>query len=61
LSNPTTLFVRKGTTIIKKKVELPMENGETKTRTQILELNCDIIGEEFWQGNPHLLEPYRSL
>jgi hypothetical protein len=38
-----------------------MENGETKTRTQILELNCDIIGEEFWQGNPHLLEPYRSL
>lgn len=52
---------RKGTTIIKTKVELPMENGETKTRTQSLELSCDIIGEEFWQAYPHLLEPYRDL
>ena len=56
-----SVFIRKGTTLIKKKVEVPMENGETKLRTRTLELSCDIIGEEFWLANPHLLEPFRGL
>jgi hypothetical protein len=55
------VFIRKGTTLIKKKVALPLENGETKMRTRTLELSCDIIGEEFWLANPHLLEPFRGL
>ena len=56
-----SVFIRKGTTLIKKKVAVPMENGETKLRTRTLELSCDIIGEEFWLANPHLLEPFRGL
>lgn len=42
-------------------MDLPMENGETKSRTQVVELSCDIIGDEFWLANPHLLEPYRNM
>jgi len=48
---------KKGTTIIKKKVEVPNDNpmGETtKMRTKLIALDCDIIGEEFWLENPHL-------
>jgi hypothetical protein len=58
---PSSVFIRKGTTLIKKKVEVAMENGETKLRTRTLELSCDIIGDEFWLANPHLLEPFRGL
>lgn len=53
--------LKKGTTIIKRKEKIDLENGETKTRTQVLEFSCDIIGEPFWTENPHLLEPYREL
>lgn len=48
---------RKGTTIIKKKVEVGTE-ADSKLRSKILELDCDIIGEEFWTENPHLLRPF---
>ncbi|XP_023323552.1 probable tRNA(His) guanylyltransferase [Eurytemora carolleeae] len=53
--------LKKGTTIIKRKQTIPMDNGETKTRTQVVELDCDIIGDDFWNENPHLLVPYRDL
>lgn len=49
---------KKGTTIIRKKVELPVEGGGTKLRTQLVELDCDIIGEDFWTENPHLTEKF---
>ena len=51
---------KKGTTIIRKKVEVPCESGEsaTKLRTKIVELDCDIIGDEFWNQNPHLLQSF---
>lgn len=53
--------LKKGTTIIKRKEEINSDNGESKTRTRVLELSCDIIGDQFWKENPHLLEPYRDL
>ena len=52
---------KKGTTIIKKKVAVPCENGDgsaTKLRSKLVHLDCDIIGEEFWTEHPHLLEPF---
>ena len=53
---------RKGTTLYKTKVEIPIEDtvasrgAETKVRTQIEETTCDIIGDTFWSQNPHLLK-----
>jgi len=49
---------RKGTTLIKQKVELATEEGGTKVRSQLVELDCDIIGEDFWTQNPHLTEKF---
>ena len=51
---------KKGTTIIKKKVEVPCENGSyaKKLRTKIVQLDCDIIGDDFWNENQHLLQPF---
>ena len=51
---------KKGTTIIKKKVEIPCENAGKKMRTKTVLLDCDIIGEEFWADNPHLLEQFKE-
>jgi len=53
--------LRKGTTIIKRKESIEIEGGGSKTRTQAVELSCDIIGDQFWEENPHLLTPYRDL
>jgi len=53
--------LKKGTTIIKVKETIQMENEESKTRTKVVELSCDIIGDKFWADYPHLLEPYRDL
>jgi len=47
---------RKGTTIVKKKVEIPIEGGGVKVRGTHVELYCDIIGDEFWKENANLLE-----
>ena len=60
--NNEPLQYRKGTTIIKKKVELSSENGAggTKMRTKTFELDCDIIGDEFWNENPHLVESFKE-
>jgi len=49
---------RKGTTLIKKKVEIPIEGGGVKIRSQLQELDCDIIGDQFWLDNPHLTENF---
>jgi tRNA(His) guanylyltransferase len=68
---------RKGTVLWKKPVEIPLPElneelkelqgrrkyqlAKSKTRIQIQEASCDIIGDTFWTENPHLLEPYRNL
>jgi len=52
---------KKGTTIIKKKMEVPCgdnDAGAKKLRTRIVQLDCDIIGDEFWNENPHLLDNF---
>eukprot|EP00092_Neocalanus_flemingeri_P019039 GFUD01020627.1.p1 GENE.GFUD01020627.1~~GFUD01020627.1.p1 ORF type:complete len:261 (-),score=61.04 GFUD01020627.1:14-796(-) len=60
--NNEPLQYRKGTTIIKKKVEIPSENGAggTKQRTKTFLLDCDIIGDEFWNENPHLVDSFKA-
>jgi len=68
---------KKGTTLWKKPVEIPLEElnetleqlegrkkyqlAKTKTRMRVQEDYCDIIGESFWTQNCHLLEPYKKL
>lgn len=49
---------RKGTTIIRKKVEVALEGGGSKLKTKLLHLDCDIIGEDFWTENSHLIENF---
>ena len=62
---------RKGTTLYRKRVEIPIENVDAssdkrrskgdnqtvKVRTQVAETTCDIIGDQFWNDNPNLLNP----
>ena len=45
---------------IKKKVEIPCDNAGTKIRTKMVQLDCDIIGEDFWTENPHLLDQFKE-
>eukprot|EP00088_Acartia_fossae_P038995 TRINITY_DN4054_c0_g1_i6.p1 TRINITY_DN4054_c0_g1~~TRINITY_DN4054_c0_g1_i6.p1 ORF type:complete len:288 (-),score=34.30 TRINITY_DN4054_c0_g1_i6:224-1087(-) len=52
---------KKGTTIIKRKEEFKLPDGSTKMKNQMVDLDCDIIGDSFWTQYPHLLEPYRDL
>ena len=53
---------RKGTVIHRKKVEIPLEKeirgSSSKWRTQTVTEHCDIIGDDFWAQNKHILEPY---
>jgi len=53
--------LKKGTTIIKRKEKIDLPDGEHKMRTRTLELDCDIIGDQFWNDNPHLLEPFKEM
>ncbi|XP_030622360.1 putative tRNA(His) guanylyltransferase isoform X2 [Chanos chanos] len=59
---------RKGTTLVwektdestTKKIKLPQEEEKeitvTRTRKKIAALTCDIIGDEFWEEHPDILE-----
>jgi len=43
-----------------KKIKLPKESEEkevevTRTRTKVVPLHCDIIGEQFWEEYPEIL------
>lgn len=58
--NSEPLQYRKGTTVIKKKVEVPIEGGGTKLKSKLTLLDCDIIGEDFWTENPQLLDQFRE-
>jgi len=53
--------LKKGTTIIKRKEKLILPDGQSKMKNKVVELDCDIIGDEFWNENPHLLEPFKDL
>ena len=46
---------RKGTSVFKKRVEVRTESGGTAMRTRVLEHNGDIIGDDFWAENAHIL------
>jgi len=53
--------LKKGTTIIKRKEKLILPDGQSKMKNKVVELDCDIIGDEFWNENQHLLEPFKEL
>jgi len=53
--------LKKGTTIIKRKEKLILPDGQSKMKNKVVELDCDIIGDEFWNENLHLLEPFKEL
>ena len=46
---------RKGTSIFRKKIEVQTESGGTAKRSRVVEFNGDIIGDDFWEENPHIL------
>ena len=49
---------KKGSTLYKKKVEIPIEgdeDGKTKIRSRLVTEYIDIIGDAFWTENPHIL------
>lgn len=46
--------------VMTKKIKLPKESEEkevevTRTRTKVVPLHCDIIGEQFWEEYPEIL------
>uniref|UniRef100_H2YD63 tRNA(His) guanylyltransferase n=1 Tax=Ciona savignyi TaxID=51511 RepID=H2YD63_CIOSA len=54
---------RKGTVIVRDKVTYASRNAlrkepddkRSKAQSMLLALNIDIIGKQFWEGNPHIL------
>ena len=46
---------RKGTSIFRKKVEVKTDSGGTAMRTRVVEYNGDIIGDDLWTENSHIL------
>ena len=55
--NNESELVRKGTVLIRKKVPVVLENGETRAKSQIVEQTTDLISDHFWTENEHLLKP----
>lgn len=53
---------RKGTTLFRKKVSLPSDGGGVvaKVRSQIVETTGDIIADDFWRENAHVLKPFEE-
>lgn len=46
--------------VMTKKIKLPKEAEEkevevTRTRTKVVPLHCDIIGDQFWEEYPEIL------
>jgi len=49
-------LVKKGTVLIRKKVPILLENGETRAKSLISQQSVDLIGDQFWKENEHLLK-----
>jgi len=52
--NKEPLMYRKGTVLVRKKMPVTL-NGVTRQKSEICETYGDMIKEEFWQENDHLL------
>lgn len=48
-------MLRKGTVLVRRKVPVALPNGGTREKSQIIQEHIDIIGDEFWDKNSHLL------
>merc|ERR1712037_42598 len=46
---------RKGTSLFRKKQEVQTDSGGTAMRSRVVEHNGDIIGDDFWGENSHIL------
>lgn len=53
-NNELAMF-RKGTILLRKKVILPLNNGE-KLKTLIVPYNVDMIKDDFWREHPEVLD-----
>eukprot|EP00095_Tigriopus_kingsejongensis_P012462 maker-scaffold898_size83862-snap-gene-0.14 protein:Tk12462 transcript:maker-scaffold898_size83862-snap-gene-0.14-mRNA-1 annotation:"hypothetical protein DAPPUDRAFT_39947" len=51
---------KKGTTVYRKSVDIPMEGGGSKVRTKTLVTFTDIIGDTFWEENAHILDEFKD-
>uniref|UniRef100_A0A8C0HKE1 Probable tRNA(His) guanylyltransferase n=2 Tax=Accipitrinae TaxID=8955 RepID=A0A8C0HKE1_9AVES len=56
----TVLIWQKTNEVVTKKIKLPKEAEEkevevTRTRTKVVPLHCDIIGDQFWEEYPEIL------
>lgn len=48
-------MLRKGTILVRRKVPIALPDGGTREKSQIVQQHTDIIGDEFWNENNHLL------
>ncbi|XP_046437172.1 probable tRNA(His) guanylyltransferase isoform X2 [Daphnia pulex] len=49
-------MLRKGTILVRRKVPVALPDGSgTREKSQIVQLHTDVIGDEFWNENNHLL------
>nr|CAG4651210.1 EOG090X0AR4 [Simocephalus serrulatus]SVE94413.1 EOG090X0AR4 [Simocephalus serrulatus] len=53
-NNEPEMF-RKGTLLVRRRVPVPLPNGGTREKSQIIQQYADVIGDEFWKENSHLL------
>nr|CAG4649565.1 EOG090X0AR4 [Scapholeberis mucronata]SVE93793.1 EOG090X0AR4 [Scapholeberis mucronata] len=48
-------MVRKGTILVRRRTPVPLPSGGTREKSQIFREYRDVIGEDFWEENSHLL------
>ena len=54
-------MLKKGTLLIRRKVPVTLPNGGTREKSQIVQQFTDVIGEDFWKENNHLLSASVNL
>nr|CAG4646468.1 EOG090X0AR4 [Macrothrix elegans] len=52
---------RKGTILVRRKVPVSLPGGGTRERSQVVQLHTDLIGDDFWKENNHILEYSKGM
>lgn len=58
--NNETEMMRKGTLLVRRRIPVPLPNGGTREKSQIIQEYRDIIGDDFWTENSHLLAAWNT-
>nr|CAG4637242.1 EOG090X0AR4 [Ceriodaphnia reticulata]SVE73111.1 EOG090X0AR4 [Ceriodaphnia reticulata] len=48
-------MLKKGTLLVRRKVPVPLPNGGTREKSQIVQQHVDVIGDDFWKESGHFL------